>query len=234
MPYRRLPNTDQARLRSLRHAVSKADTVRLYELAFSQKTLVKIQGFLPIFERSMFEYKQVIEKQGKQGVAYRELLKNARMYVSHFIQVLNLSVIRAEIKTSDQELYGLAADTRSLPDLSTDHLVFEWGQKVIDGEKKRIMHGGTPIYTPSIAKVQVSYERFKESYIKQKYTNNSLERHQTIIAEMREKADKLIAELWNQVEKSFEQEPNSDSKIERCRDYGIIYYYRKEEKQNAS
>lgn len=234
MPYRRLPNTDQARLRSLRHAVGKADTVRLYELAFSQKMLVKMQGFLPIFEKSMFEYKQVIEKQGKQGVAYRELLKNARMYVSHFIQVLNLSVNRGEIKTLDQELYGLEIDTRSLPDLSTDHLVYEWGQKIIDGEKKRIMNGGTPIYTPSIAKVQVSYERFKESYIKQKYTNGSLERHQAIIADLREKADKLIAELWNQIEKSFEKETSSDNKIQQCRDYGVIYYYRKEEKQRTN
>ncbi len=234
MPYRRLPNTDQARLRSLKQAVQKADLVRLYDLAFSQKLLVQIQNFLPTFEKALNEYKQVMLQQTRQGNAYRELLKSARMYTSHFIQVLNMAVLRGEIKQQAQEFYGLEAGTRSLPDLSTDHLVQEWGQKIIDGEQKRIMQGGTPIYTPSIANVKVKYERFKEAYFDQKFSHNSLERHHNTIVSMRKNADELIANLWNEIEGHYQEEGDSETKLDFCREYGIIYYYRKEEKREIA
>lgn len=232
MPYRRLPNTDQARLRSLKQATHKADMLRVYDLAFSQKILVRIQSFLPSFEKALTEYQQVMEQQNRQGNAYRELLKNARMYVSHFIQVLNMAVLRGEIKPEQQLLYGLEAETRCLPDLSADYHVYEWGQKIIDGERTRIMHGGTPIYTPSIANVKVKYERFKESYNRQKYSHSNLERHHNTIISLRETADELIADLWNQIESYYSEENDQNKKIESCKDYGIIYYYRKEEQKS--
>ncbi len=231
MPYRRLPNTDQARLRSLKQAVIKADAVRLYDLAFSQKILVQIQSFLPSFEKELTEYKQVMFQQTKQGNAYREMLKSARMYVSHFIQVLNMAVLRGEIKPDAQALYGLDPETKSLPDLSTDVLVSEWGRKIIDGEQKRIMQGGTPIYTPSIANVRVKYERFMDAYERQKFSYSKLERYHDSIVSLRKRADQLIADLWNEVESHYQDEDNSERKLESCRDYGVIYYYRKEEKR---
>ncbi len=231
MPYRRLPNTDQARLRSLKQALHKAELVRVYDLAFSQKILVQIQSFLPSFEKALLEYKQVMEQQAKQGNAYRELLKNARMYVSHFIQVLNMAVLRGEINPQHQALYGLEPETRSLPDLSTDNLVHEWGQKIIDGEQKRIMQGGSPIYSPSIANVRVKYERFKEAYNRQKFSLNSLDRHHNTMVGLRQRSDVLIADLWNQIEDYFDNAESTDKKIEFCSDYGVIYYYRKEEKR---
>ena len=43
MPYRRLPNTDVARLRALRIAFEKGKELPPFQLAFSQTTLQKIQ-----------------------------------------------------------------------------------------------------------------------------------------------------------------------------------------------
>lgn len=39
MPYRRLPNTDQARVRALKAAVEKGDVYNVRDLAISLKTL---------------------------------------------------------------------------------------------------------------------------------------------------------------------------------------------------
>ena len=50
MPYRRLPNTDQARIRSLKAVAAKADSYNVYDLAVSLKTLREICNFLPKFE----------------------------------------------------------------------------------------------------------------------------------------------------------------------------------------
>ena len=48
MPYRRLPNTDQARVRALKAAVEKGDVYNVRDLAISLKTLFDARNFLII------------------------------------------------------------------------------------------------------------------------------------------------------------------------------------------
>lgn len=50
MPYRRLPNTDQARVRALKAAVEKGDVYNVRDLAISLKTLFEARNFLQRFE----------------------------------------------------------------------------------------------------------------------------------------------------------------------------------------
>ena len=50
MPYRRLPNTDQARIRALKAVVVKGDIYNVYDLAVSLKTLTDARNFLIKFE----------------------------------------------------------------------------------------------------------------------------------------------------------------------------------------
>ena len=50
MPYRRLPNTDQARLRDMKQAYSMGQTTHPSELAYSQKTYTKLSLFINSFE----------------------------------------------------------------------------------------------------------------------------------------------------------------------------------------
>ena len=50
MPYRRLPNTDQARIRTLKAAVAKGESCDIRELPFSINTLALARAFLNKFE----------------------------------------------------------------------------------------------------------------------------------------------------------------------------------------
>ena len=50
MPYRRLPNTDQARLKALTMAVKEAGEAKYGELAINYKTLNEASNFLTQFE----------------------------------------------------------------------------------------------------------------------------------------------------------------------------------------
>ena len=50
MPYRRLPNTDQARIRALKAAVGKGDVYNVSELAITLKSLAEARNFLSKFE----------------------------------------------------------------------------------------------------------------------------------------------------------------------------------------
>ena len=122
MPYRRLPNTDQARIRALKAVVVKGDIYNVYDLAVSLKTLTDARNFLMKFEAAQAYYAECFERQSKAGRKHQSNVKIARLYISHFIQVLNLAVIRSEIRTAHKEYYGLDMKSNNVPDLSTEQL----------------------------------------------------------------------------------------------------------------
>lgn len=230
MPYRRLPNTDQARIRALKAAIEKADAYdNPYGIPFSFKVLGAARNFLPRFEAAHIFYMECFERQAAAGRKHQAHVKMARLYLSHFIQVLNLAVIRSEIRLSHKEYYGLDAQN-SLPDLSSEQALVEWGRKVIEGENRRISQGGIPIYNPTIAKVKVHYDIFLEGYGRQKSFQLATARALEALAAMRQEADALILDIWNQVEAKFEQILPNEKRLELCRSYGLIYYYRTSEK----
>lgn len=231
MPYRRLPNTDQARIRALKSAVAKGDIYDVADLAISLKTLGEARQFLSKFEIAQRYYMSCYEEQAGASRKHQANVKMARLYLSHFIQVLNMAVTRSEIRPSQKTLYELPVKNYNVPDLTSEAVMVEWGQKIIKGERLRTSQGGVPIYNPAIAKVKVHYDIFIEGYEKQKglqsLTNRSLEN----LASMRIRADELILDIWNQVEARFEEVTPNDVRLDKCRDYGVIYYYRTGEKK---
>lgn len=231
MPYRRLPNTDQARIRALKAVVEKGEIYNAQDLAVSLKILSEVRNFLAKFQMAHLYYVDCYEKQSKAGRKHTANAKMARLYLSHFIQVLNLAAIRGEVRPAHKEMYGLDAKNHILPDLTAESAMAEWGAKIIEGEKKRMSQGGIPIYNPTIAKVKVHYDIFMESYNYQKNYQRLTARSLEKLASMRAEADRLILEVWNQVEKKFENVTPNEKRLEQCRNYGLIYYYRTGEKQ---
>lgn len=231
MPYRRLPNTDQARIRALKAVVVKVDIYNVYDLAVSLKTLTDARNFLMKFEAAQLYYAECFDRQAKAGRKHQVNVKMARLYISHFIQVLNLAVIRLEVRTAHKEYYGLEMKSNNVPDLTTEAALAEWGRKIVNGENKRLSQGGIPIYNPTIAKVKVHYDIFMESYEKQKNLQALTVRSLEALASMRAEADALILDIWNQVEQKYEGVLPNEKRLELCRDYGLIYYYRTGEKQ---
>ena len=65
MPYRRLPNTDQARVRALKAAVEKGDVYNVRDLAISLKTLFEARNFLLKFEAAQIYYTQCYDSQSQ-------------------------------------------------------------------------------------------------------------------------------------------------------------------------
>ena len=229
MPYRRLPNTDQARVRALKAAVEKGDVYNVRDLAISLKTLFEARNFLQRFEAAQIYYTQCYENQSRASRKHQANVKTARLYISHFIQVLNLAVLRDEIKAVHKKLYDLP-DANVVPDLLSEASLVEWGKKIIEGEQRRTGQGGIPIYNPTIARVKVHYDIFLDSYERQKnyqaLTNRSLDE----LSSMRERADELILDIWNQVEAKYHGTYPNEDRLDKCRDYGLIYYYRSSEK----
>ena len=229
MPYRRLPNTDQARVRALKAAVEKGDVYNVRDLAISLKTLFEARNFLQRFEAAQIYYTQCYENQSRASRKHQANVKTARLYISHFIQVLNLAVLRDEIKAVHKKLYDLP-DANVVPDLLSEASLVEWGKKIIEGEQRRTGQGGIPIYNPTIARVKVHYDIFLDSYERQKGYQSATNRSLDELASMRDRADELILDIWNQVEAKFQGINPNETRLEKCRDYGLVYYYRSNEK----
>ena len=223
MPYRRLPNTDQARLRALQTAVSMGQKIATDELAFSDKSLNHLRSFYTSFETTIIHHKLARTQQEKSSSSYLETVRKARLYLSHFIQVLNFAIQRGDMKANVREFYGFS-DKKS-PSLILDSEVLEWGKKIIEGEHKRISNGGNPLYNPSIALVKVKFDQFVDMYHFQKTLQNNTARWTTRVAELRKEADEIILDIWNEVEESFSALPD-DLKREKATEYGLIYVYR--------
>lgn len=231
MPYRRLPNTDAARIRALKAAIRKSQNLEIDTIAFSFALKQKIEFFLPKFEIAIRTSQEARNRQIDNSQKFSEYTKKARLYISHFIQVLNFTIARGELKPSARTYYGLDENDSKVPSLLTEQELLQWGGKVISGEQSRINSGGgNPIYCPSIALVKVNYENFKQNYAFQKGLQNNASRYSTEVAQFRDDADALILDVWNEVERYFEKVKDEEQRRYMCEEYGLVYVFRRGEK----
>lgn len=228
MPYRRLPNTDNSRLKALKSAFKKGKELTPMELAYKQGTFQRIRSFLPKWETAITEHKNTYDIQIKNNKEYLKKLKKAKLYISHFIQVVNMAILRGELQASVRTFYGIEESNSKLPSLSTESDVIDWGQNIIDGETKRKMSGNTPVTNPTIAVVKVHYDNFVEAYKFQKMLQKNHTRALNHLAELRAEADDIILNIWNEVEDSYSDLPE-DIKREKAQNYGLVYVFRKNE-----
>lgn len=228
MPYRRLPNTDIARLRALKIAFVKGKELPPIELAFTQPTFVKVLTNLPQFEHALLVHKSAFNSQVNKSNEYLTVLKKAKLYVSHFIQVINMGILRGEMPESILSFYGLEDYKNKVPFLNTEGDVIKWGDAIISGEMNRTNKGMKPVTNPSIALVKVRFELFKDSYNFQKtLQKNNLRTLQDLI-KLRNTTNELIAKVWDEVEATYRELPD-ELRRERSQEYGIIYVFRKNE-----
>jgi hypothetical protein len=229
MPYRRLPNTDAARIRALTNAINKTMSMHPDEIAYSYKVLQSAKFFLPTFKTGInyqrADYSQSVEKSSN----FTSLQKRAKMYISHFIQVLNMSILREEIPAEARNFYGLEKFTKKLPPLLTDDDIITWGKKLIDGEDARIQQGGNAMVNPRIAMVKIHYDKYVNAYRSNSFSQSKNNRAVEYVKELRENADELILTIWNEVEQTFSNLPPAE-KRKNAEEYGVSYVFRKHEK----
>lgn len=156
------------------------------------------------------------------------LQRNATMYVSHFLQVLMMSVERGEIKKPSLKLYGLEEDCNALPNIKNVSGLLEWGRLAVEGEKARIKKGGRPIYNPTIGMVSTHLDIFRENNEQQKRLQDRTAQALENLKKIRPEVDGVLLELWNQIEANFKNEP-PEVRFKECRKYGVVYYYRRKE-----
>ena len=127
MPYRRLPNTDSARMKSLKSAYEKGKDLPPFKLAFSPNSFRKMQAALPQFENAISEHRNSLNLQAEKNKEYQKRLKKVKLYISHFIQVVNLAIARGDMSPETRNYFAMGDDEKKVPSLSTEEDVIWWG-----------------------------------------------------------------------------------------------------------
>lgn len=227
MPYRRLPNTDQARIRALKMAVDSCVQGGVYTNTLKHNTYAMAKNYLEKFAREVSAYKKCVSEQSsKRGnTKYEAAFKNARMYVTHFLQVFSMAVMRGEIARAKRAYYGLSPEDDSLPTITLEGSVLEWSRKIVDGERKRQAEGGVPIYNPTMGRVSVACDLFRDMYERQQRLQQSTAEALQRVAAMRAECDEIILTVWQEIETAFAT-LEGEERLKKCAQYGIIYYTR--------
>jgi len=199
------------------------------ELAFSQSTLMQIRTFLPVFEQAVNNQRNYQKSQIERNKKIQDVIKKTRLYLSHFIQVMNMAVARGEMKPEIREAFGLKKNDKRVPDLNTEKDLILWGKRIIEGEETRLASGASPITNPTIARVKVHFQDFMRVWQDQQHYHDIFQKAHEKVANLRKDADQLIVNLWNQIEANFE-DLKPDEAREKASKYGIKYVYRKNEK----
>ena len=232
MPYRRLPNTDSARMKAIKSALEKGQELPPHQMSYSPKILLRLRQFLPLFEHSIQLQRQSVASQTRRSKDYNEAVRKARMYLTHFIRVMNMAVLRGDLPAEARAYFGLATNESVVPSLNTDNELVSWGKRVIEGEDFRIKKGGSPITNHTIAVVKVRYEKFMEAYNFHKSLIKKTLDYAERTSDMRKEADDLILQIWNEVESKHNSLPE-DARKKESEDYGLVYFYRKSELKNS-
>lgn len=233
MPYRRLPNTDSARLKSLKSAYDRGKDLPPFKLAFSPTSFRKIQAILPGFEIAIQEHRNSLNIQSEKNKEYQKRLKKVKLYISHFIQVVHMGLSRGDLPESTLTYFGLEECDRKVPSLSTEEEIIYWGKTLIDGEHERGLIGLHPITNPTIAVLKVHYDKFMENHNYQNSLKKKSQHAQEELNHKRGQVDGVIQQIWNEVENTFNDLPEEMKRV-KASEYGLVYVFRKNELNNAN
>ncbi len=232
MPYRRIPNTDAARIRAMKTALETGKELPPQKLAFSSKSLIRLKRILPLFENGIHQKKQSVQARSSKNQGLLDAERKARMYVTHFIRVMNMAITRGELPAETRTYYGLGLKDSTVPLMNTQNELISWGKRMIDGEEFRIRKGGNPITNPTIAVVKVRFEKYLDALLFSQTLHKRTGDFARDNVALRKEADETIISVWNEVEQHFAAMDEEEKRIE-CEKYGIVYFFRKNEKKKS-
>lgn len=199
----------------------------------SYEEVTKMEQWHRKMTKAQSQYKFYYEKVTTDSKEYRKDMRMAQMYLSHYMQVLNMCIERGELKKQCRVDIGIDINDSTVPNLRKASDIVKWGERIINAEEKRVLHGGKLIYNPTLAKVKVYWSIFSDRYFSNDKMSDSAQRYLDELALMRPEVDAFILDLWNRVEALYADLPSA-KRLEKAKQFGVRYYMRTSEKKKAA
>lgn len=219
---RRLPNTDVTREKALTQAKTKNDSIPVGSQFLTPPTIIRLNAAQPAFTTAMQNRGNALAAQAGATSGVTLAFTITRMYISHFFQVFNLGVFRGKYLPQHRAFYQLDVNSDSVPALSTQQDVAQWGQRVADGDAARVAAGGVAMANPTAAEVNAVVTDYITKNTAQSGMKDSFDNTQQAVAALHEESDKVIKKVWDEVD-TFYNEEEPTSKRRKCREWGVVF-----------
>jgi hypothetical protein len=243
MPYRRLPNTYAAVLRTLKTARDKyKNTPNAADRAISAEQFAKLtdtgspESFLTRFERECSEVDIALASQGAQTTDLSQKAARATMCVSHFHQVFDLGVARGDFAASARRFYGRDISATELPPLGTYDQVGDEAQKIVDGEAARATAEGAAyvaMSNPSATAVHDVATTFGGARTAAQGAQEKTDKEREDVGALYPEAQALAVDICDTVEFFYRKDPGASSLRTKCRRWGVVYVFAEGETPDA-
>ncbi len=219
---RSLPETYETMLEALGLAVNKRNSIAPAANPLTTATNTRLTNMLTQFN-TQFNNIDVAKLAYTGNTPAKEAARiNARLFISHFFQVFNLGVARGKYAAAQRSAFHLPVEGDSLPDLTRDADLLQWGKRIVDGDAVRTGNGGLPMVNPDATEVDAAVTAFLSAFTAQSNLKDSLDAQQEALEALWPEAEKVIKKVWDELE-TFYNEEDDDSRRENCREWGMVY-----------
>lgn len=232
MPYRRLPNSVPAVIRTLRTARDEwKNTVNAADRAISAEQWAQLDDAAPasLLNRLLKEAGDVDLALAAQAPLTSQLSQTAArltVFISHFHQVLDLGIVRGFFQPGARSYYGRDISATTIPDLSSYDAVAEAAEAVVRGEAQRQqVEGGQyqPMQLPGAGEVDDLRQQFlgQRSQSDQALVNTDRQREE--LQALYPEAQALAVDICETVEFFYRKDPDASSRRAKCERWGAVY-----------
>lgn len=235
MPYRRLPNSNPAVLRTLKVARAEyKNTPDAAERAISaeQWELLRDTGspesFLARFERECGDVDRALAAQAPLTSELSLKAARATMLVSHFHQVFDLGVDRGQFQAGARRYYGRDITATKVPALSTYEEVQEAAEAITQGEADRAAAEGASyvaMTNPTPADVTAGLAAFATARTAAQGAVKKTDREREEAGALYPEAQALAVDICDSVEFFYRKDPSASSRRAKCRRWGVVYVF---------
>lgn len=241
MPYRRLPNTLPAVLRTL--TTARDEWLRLATTPDDRLPTdahwAKLDPEAPVsllnrLRKETSDVDQALATQAPLTDATNRAVARETLFVSHFHQVYDFGVARGVFSAGGRAFYGRDVNATTVPDLASIPAVLAAGAAVVQGEADRQRAEGArfvPMALPSAAEVGAIHAEAEGLRKAGLAAQTRTDREQNEVAPVYAEAQKLAVSICNTVEFRLNEREDLDAPGRRriARRWGVVYLYDKDE-----
>jgi len=222
MPYRRLPQSNKARLSAIRVVKDRKDATPPALVPLMGGTQTQLDTFHPIYNGLMLAVGSARALQTEQSAVTTPLRNAARLWVGHGYQALINAVIRKQFSASVLGHYLLPSTAKGAPDMGTEQAIIDAFNAYEAGEAARVAAGGMAISFPAGTDISTHVSDFRAANLIQAERKDAYDNAQEALAAQNPEADRLILKLWNEIEAAFDK-GDKPSMRRKAREWGVIY-----------
>jgi len=147
---------------------------------------------------------------------------DSELYIRHFILVFNLGVERNIYTKAQRAFFYLDKNNDKLHDVGSAEKIILWGERIVDGDARRITAGCTPMANPSAAEVDEKLQALINASNNQSLKTSVWKDTLQVLVRFRKEAKAVIKKIWDETETFYSELPPPAMR-DKGRLWGIVY-----------